>query len=53
MLSTYGYGYKTYSAAVELMADWAKQLSTAERQVGFDEIRGFPDDAGSVCSGRD
>lgn len=33
-----GYGYKTYSAAVELMVDWAEQLSTEERQVGFDEI---------------
>ncbi|WP_104086305.1 hypothetical protein [Arthrobacter sp. GMC3] len=32
------YGYKTYSTAVELMIDWARQLSTEERQVGFDEI---------------
>lgn len=33
-----GYGYKTYSAAVKLMVDWAEQLSTEERQVGYDEI---------------
>lgn len=33
-----GYGYKTYSTAIGLMADWAAQLSTAERQVGFDEV---------------
>lgn len=33
-----GYGYKTYSTAIGLMADWAGQLSTAERHVGFDEV---------------
>ncbi|POH73455.1 8-oxoguanine DNA glycosylase OGG fold protein [Arthrobacter glacialis] len=33
-----GYGYKTYSTAIELMVDWATQLSTTDRQVGFDEI---------------
>lgn len=33
-----GYGYKTYSTAIGLMADWAGQLSTAERHIGFDEV---------------
>lgn len=33
-----GYGYKTYSTAIGLMAYWAGQLSTAERHVGFDEV---------------
>lgn len=32
------YGYGTYSVAIELLADWAKQLSTPERQIGFDEV---------------
>lgn len=33
-----GYGYGTYSTAIELMADWARQLTTPERQIGFDEV---------------
>lgn len=33
-----GYGYNTYSTAIGLMAEWAGQLSTAERRVGFDEV---------------
>jgi hypothetical protein len=33
-----GYGYKTYSAAIGLMSDWARQLSTPERHIGFDEV---------------
>lgn len=33
-----GYGYRTYSAAIELMTDWARQLTTPGRQIGFDEV---------------
>ncbi|MEC5200555.1 hypothetical protein RCH21_002801 [Arthrobacter sp. PL16] len=33
-----GYGYNTYSNAIELMAHWADQFSTAERRIGFDEV---------------
>lgn len=33
-----GYGYKTYSTAIELMVDWATHISTTERQIGFDEV---------------
>jgi hypothetical protein len=33
-----GYGYGTYSAAIELMADGARQLTTPKRQIGFDEV---------------
>ena len=33
-----GYGYGTYSTAIGLMADWARQLTTPERQIGFDEV---------------
>lgn len=33
-----GYGYGTYATAIELMADWARQLTTPVRQIGFDEV---------------
>lgn len=33
-----GYGYNTYSTAIEIMAGWARQLSTVERRIGFDEV---------------
>lgn len=33
-----GYSYKTYSTAIDLMVDWATQVSTTERQIGFDEV---------------
>lgn len=33
-----GYGYGTYSAAIELMANWARQLTTMKCQIGFDEV---------------
>ncbi|MGL3807301.1 hypothetical protein ACSYDW_14505 [Paeniglutamicibacter sp. R2-26] len=32
------YGYGTYSAANEVMASWARELSTPERKIGFDEV---------------
>ncbi|MFF5793795.1 hypothetical protein ACFY5D_17250 [Paeniglutamicibacter sp. NPDC012692] len=33
-----GYGYRTYSAANNMMSEWARQLSTPDRQIGFDEV---------------
>lgn len=42
-----GYGYGTYSAAIELMADWARQLTTLERQIGFDEVERWAFKVGS------
>ncbi len=42
-----GYGYATYSTAIGLMADWARLLSTPERQIGFDEVERWAFKVGS------